>query len=354
MEKSPKLRRWHEFFAFLLELTLTQKEIAVQANVDVSSAPPEIDIVLMQNLNDKPTWTAAQLTCLPDGIRQSSSRYILLEFKYTESITVEAVKTLGGYETFFRRSRGLKADDVQSFLVSAHQPLRETRETLCYTERLQPGVYANTSIFFARTRLIVLSELSDAPHNVFFKLFAHQRQAKKAALANFEQHHRVEFGADVEALILSLLELWALTGVAEMRAITKEDLLKRGRELPQQVLALMTDEELADVLRNKPFVQRLQQQSLEQGLEKGLEQGREEGLEQGLEKGLERGREQGLVEGLHKAIELGLELKFGAAGLELLPEIHQITQVALLEVLQEALKTALTPAAIRHLYQPQE
>jgi len=241
---------------------------------------------------------------------------------------------------------GGRAEDVQSFLVSAHQPLRETRENLCYTERLQPGVYANTSIFFARTRLIVLSELADVPHNAFFKLFAHQRQAKKAALANFEQHHRVEFGADVEALILSLLELWALTGVAEMRAITKEDLLRRGRELPRQVLALMTDEELADVLRNKPFVQRLQQQSLEQGLEKGLEQGREEGLE--------RGREQGLVEGLHKAIELGLELKFGAAGLELLPEIHQITQVALLEVLQEALKTAPTPAAIRHLYQPQE
>jgi len=123
-----------------------------------------------------------------------------------------------------------------------------------------------------------------------------------------------------------------------MRAITKEDLLKRGRELPRQVLALMTDEELADVLRNKPFVQRLQQQSLEQGLEKGLE----------------RGREQGLVEGLHKAIELGLELKFGAAGLELLPEIHQITQVALLEALQEALKTAPTPAAISQIYQPQE
>lgn len=262
---------------------------------------------------------------------------------------MRATEALIGYKEFFLRSRHLKEEEVQCFLVSAHKPLRKTRELLGFTELLHPGVYGSPNVFLARKQLIVLSELSDAPSNTFFKLFAHNHQAKQAALTTFEQQHRAKLEPEIEWLILGLLNLWKI-GETIMRAITKEDLIKRGRELPRQVLSLMTDEELAELLRNKPFVQQLRQQSLEEG----REEGREEGLEQGLERGREEGREEGLVQGLHSALKLGLELKFGAAGLELLPEITQIKQLAVLEVLHEALKTAPTPAAIRQLYQPQE
>ncbi len=72
----------------------------------------------------------------------------------------------------------------------------------------------------------MLSELADAPYNAFFKLFAHQRKAKQAALASFEVHHRAKMTAEVEWMILGLLKLWTITGETTMRAITKEDLLK--------------------------------------------------------------------------------------------------------------------------------
>lgn len=64
MQKETHLTDWHEFFAFLLERVVGQRGVLVQANVDVSSNPPEIDILLMLNL-EVPTWTPEQLEYLP-------------------------------------------------------------------------------------------------------------------------------------------------------------------------------------------------------------------------------------------------------------------------------------------------
>jgi predicted transposase YdaD len=58
-----------------------------------------------------------------------------------------------------------------------------------------------------------------------------------------------------------------------------------------------------------------------------------------LNKGLEQGLQQGRKEGLLSAIEFGLELKFGSAGLELMPEISQIQDVDVLRAIQEGLRT---------------
>ncbi len=337
MEAKTELTRWHELFGGLLEQVISPTGILVQTNVDVSSTPPEIDILLIQNVTTSRTWTTEQLAYLPDGIRESQARYILIEFKYTESISRRGAKALGGYEEFFLRSRSLAEKEVQSFFVSARQPQRRTRELLGYTQLLSPGVYNNTSFLLAHSRLIVLSELPATPHNAFFKLFAHQRKAKQAALVSFETHHQAKVTVEVEWMIRSLMDLWTITGETPMRAITKEDLLKRGQELPRLLLPLITEAEFAEVLGNTPYIQRI----------------REEGLERGLEQGREEGREEGLVQGLHNAIELGLELKFGPTGLALLPEIKQITTVTSLKAIQQALKTALTLAEIRQCYRPQ-
>ncbi|BAZ31597.1 hypothetical protein NIES4074_40700 [Cylindrospermum sp. NIES-4074] len=81
------------------------------------------------------------------------------------------------------------------------------------------------------------------------------------------------------------------------------------------------------------------------GIQKGLEQGLIEGLEQGLTEGLE----QGLIEG----IELALELKFGDAGLTLIPEISQIKNIEKLRAIKLGLKTVQTIEELRAMYQPQ-
>ena len=77
----------------------------------------------------------------------------------------------------------------------------------------------------------------------------------------------------------------------------------------------------------------------------------EQGTQQGLQQGLQQGQRQGLQQGLLDGIELGLELRFGAAGLRLLPEIRKIEDVDRLHAIHAGLKTVSTLDELRRIYQ---
>jgi flagellar biosynthesis/type III secretory pathway protein FliH len=81
---------------------------------------------------------------------------------------------------------------------------------------------------------------------------------------------------------------------------------------------------------------------IEQGIQKGLELGRQEGLEQGLE----RGRRQGLLDG----IELALELRFGADGLRLVPEIAEVEDANVLRAIHTSIRQVTSPDELRRIY----
>ena len=77
---------------------------------------------------------------------------------------------------------------------------------------------------------------------------------------------------------------------------------------------------------------------------------KEEGLKEGLARGREEGREEGYREGVLAAIALGLELKFGVEGLKLMPEIKEIEDLDILEIIEQAIRTAQSPDDLRDLY----
>jgi hypothetical protein len=66
--------------------------------------------------------------------------------------------------------------------------------------------------------------------------------------------------------------------------------------------------------------------------------------------GLERGREEGLRQGLLAGIEQLLEVKFGAEGLNLLPEIRQLSEVEKLQAILHAIRTAGTTNELRRIW----
>jgi hypothetical protein len=58
------------------------------------------------------------------------------------------------------------------------------------------------------------------------------------------------------------------------------------------------------------------------------------------------------IEELHPSIELALDLKFGAEGLQLMPEIRQIDDVELLWAVRAAIKPAASPDEVRQVWAP--
>jgi flagellar biosynthesis/type III secretory pathway protein FliH len=81
----------------------------------------------------------------------------------------------------------------------------------------------------------------------------------------------------------------------------------------------------------------------------GREEGRKEGLDEGRKEGLDEGHKKGLDEGLLKGIEVGLKLKFGADGLQLLPDIKKQTDPAVLQAILDGLEAAKTLDDLRPL-----
>ena len=78
--KTPKTR-WHQLLGKLLEELLVPVGVKVQTDFSVMSEPPKTDILLLRKEHRR--WAKVQQERLPDGVRDSRARHILLEFKYT-------------------------------------------------------------------------------------------------------------------------------------------------------------------------------------------------------------------------------------------------------------------------------
>jgi predicted transposase/invertase (TIGR01784 family) len=73
-----------------------------------------------------------------------------------------------------------------------------------------------------------------------------------------------------------------------------------------------------------------------------LKEGEQRGIQQGIQEGEQRGIQQGIQQGILLSIETSLELKFGAQGLQLLPEIAQISDLERLKAIYREVMTANT------------
>jgi len=62
--------------------------------------------------------------------------------------------------------------------------------------------------------------------------------------------------------------------------------------------------------------------------------------------GMEQGRREGLLDG----IALALEIKFGQAGVDLMPEIRQLEDLTTIQAIYERIKTAAIPDEVRAVY----
>ncbi|MDM8567763.1 hypothetical protein QUF74_19215 [Candidatus Halobeggiatoa sp. HSG11] len=199
---------------------------------------------------------------MPDGIRQSTASHILLEFKYTQSISNDVVVQSLAYDLLYRNSKKLTADEVQTFLVSAIKPQEETRKAYGYENERYPGVYESHNQLEKRVQLISLNKLADKPHNAAFKIFAtHQREKYKAFKLLEQSRDVTSIPEELELLLSGLLtlgeqnmdykltpeqikEVGKIWGKAHLSRMSLEERLK-GLKPEERLMGLKPEERLA-------------------------------------------------------------------------------------------------------------
>ena len=78
--------------------------------------------------------------------------------------------------------------------------------------------------------------------------------------------------------------------------------------------------ELIEKEKNMPYLTSVERI----GIEKGMESGIEKGIEKGLKKGRAIGKEEGRLEATLNGIQTALEIRFGAAAMQRMPEVRAI------------------------------
>jgi predicted transposase YdaD len=149
-----------------------------------------------------------------------------------------------------------------------------------------------------------------------------------------------------------------LTGMAILAGLVSRELTRqlvsRRRDLMMQsyFYELVKEEWLQEgrqVGRQEGW-QEGRQEGLLEGRQEGLLEGRQEGLLEGRQEGRQEGLQEGIRQGVLDAISFGLDVRFGAEGLRLFPEIERLSRLSLLRAVQEHLKTAPTPEDLRRIY----
>ena len=212
----------------MLEELLPPVNISVYTEFPLMSEPPEADILLLRRKH--PAWTTEQRNLLPDGIRDSQARHILLEFKYTESINEEAFLQSLGYDTFYKRSKQLTSQEVQTFLLSAKKTQRENLVKFGYQPTALSGVYQSQNWPLTKIPLLSLNELSNEAHNAFFKCFASRKQEKLRAFNTLKNAYLGFMTEKLKWFLAGLWEYWFEAEEQDMTTeLTTEQLIEMGK-----------------------------------------------------------------------------------------------------------------------------
>lgn len=236
-----KLTRWHRL-AKLLEKTLGPVGISVSADLPVMSNPPEADILLLRNEGRE--WTREQKKRLPDGIRNCRASHVLVEFKCTESLGRKAFSQAISYDHFYRQTKDLPDGEIRTFLVSSKTPAKKTLALFGFGKEVFPGVFRSDSVMLKDIPLILLNELSDEPHNAFFKVFGSRKREKRISFDSLMKNRVVSESPEIMWLIGGLATYWLYKGEDIVKnELTPEKARELGRRFQNTLMSSITLDE---------------------------------------------------------------------------------------------------------------
>jgi hypothetical protein len=209
----------HDLFGSMMKETLIPVNLEVESNYEIGKAPPRLDVLIIRRTG--PRWSKAQLEFLPDGIRQSRCKHIILELKYTESVSKLAIYQTLGYLSSYVQLKALKVENVSTFLVSSKKPQEAVLENLGLIPTDIQGVYQPEDNRIMPIQLISLNELSNDPYNLWIKLFASKYTERAFVLSQIVRHNRKKLKRGLGVVFLKIVKFWNILGETTMKRLQK-------------------------------------------------------------------------------------------------------------------------------------
>ena len=223
-----------------MRLSLSAVQVNVSTESSILSESPRVDILLLRR--EGTAWTAAQHARLPDGIRDSAAAHILVEFKYTESVTEDAILRAAAYDLFYRQVQKLSKGQTLPVVLSAKTPQR-SRLARWGFEESQNGVYRTKLPFVGRVMLLALNRLPANSNNAIVKLFASRKSERDAGFASLDRHVLAE-SLEMHAYVLGLSQTFDVKGELNMaEVLTPEKVIEYGMRIRELIFETGTPEE---------------------------------------------------------------------------------------------------------------
>ncbi|MEM7127631.1 MAG: hypothetical protein AAF702_14960 [Chloroflexota bacterium] len=240
---------WHPVLGRWFELTWIPSGLTILTETQPVSTPPKMDVLIIRRNTDK--WTEEQLGLLPDGVRDSKAGHIILEFKFTESLTKDAFYQVMSYAYWYRITQKLSHEDVRAFILCAKTPQDARLDGFEYHSTDLAGVYQTDNQWPQEVLVLALNQLNLEVHNAFVKCFASRPIERESA---FELLNDRVSGM-TRNFLFGLRQLFARwQGDKEMEqvlapTITEEDVINIGKGWRQSIAESLTLDEVSDRLR---------------------------------------------------------------------------------------------------------
>ncbi|MGN7612844.1 hypothetical protein ACQZV8_12250 [Magnetococcales bacterium HHB-1] len=222
--------RWHRLLTSVLIETLEHLHIEVRPEVPVYKEPPVADVIILRQEGE--VWLDEQRCWLADGLRDSTARELLIEFKMRESINEASVRQTVINDQLYLQSHKRKREALQSFLISSQTPAKKTLQQLKFESTGANGVYRSPLPLVRQIRLIVLNELDNKPHNAIWKVFSSRKKEQAKAFATLKKMGLDKISEALEWLIAGLWSLRMDKAITDpnLVGITPDDVMQIGKE----------------------------------------------------------------------------------------------------------------------------
>jgi hypothetical protein len=134
----------------------------------------------------------------------------------------------------------LQPERLHTVIISSKTPSQKFRVDFGYQESDRPGVWHSNNTMLDILDILVLNDLSDAPHNLFIKCFASRKKEKERSFRKLFEFSWKQLNASLQQLFMGMRSIYAdeQEGKDMMEyALTPEKVMEIGKGFEDAFLA---------------------------------------------------------------------------------------------------------------------